>query len=76
MTDWFSSDEKRDRILRPFQELKLSTVMGGNPDKSEISVFRSFTFKLSNLQKQLDIHYHEDEFLRDQLTISVDCPQF
>lgn len=75
VTNWFSSDEMGAKILRPFLELKFSTEMCENPDKSEISVFRSFTLKLSSLQKQLDTHYHHDDFLKDQLTTSVDCPQ-
>lgn len=46
--------------------------MKQNPDRSEVSVCRSFSLKLSKLQKQLHNHYHIDDFLRDQLIISVD----
>lgn len=33
-----------------------------------------FTAQMMQLQKQLDIPYHEDSFLRDQLLTAVDIP--
>lgn len=72
LRSWFSSDEKKARILTSFQELRLSEGMQNNPERSEISVFPSFSMKLSKLQKQLDTHYQHDDILRDQLIIAVD----
>ncbi len=72
---WFTSSEKQARILKKWQEMRLSTEMEKSPDKSEIEVFRTFSFKLSTLQKQLAEHYQHDDFLRDQLVQSVDHTQ-
>lgn len=55
-----------------FQESRLSEEMRNDPDQIEILVFRSFSQKLARLQNQLDKHYKHEEFLQDQLTISVD----
>ena len=69
---WYTSDEKRARTLTIGQNFKLSKEMEKAPDKSEIDVFRSFSFKLTTLQKQLSTHYHHDDFLRAQYITSVD----
>lgn len=67
MKEWLSSDLERKIMLRSFHESRLAEDMKNNPDKSEVSVFRSFSLKLSTLQKQPDTHYHHNDVLVDQL---------
>jgi len=54
--------------------LRLSDAMREAPEKSEIEVFREFTHRLTELQRQLDGHYQHEDFLRERLVISENIP--
>ncbi len=70
----FISEEQKGRMLTMWQSMRLSDAMRAEPDKSELEIFRQFSYKLSQIQQQLDTPYRHDNFLRDQLMISVDIP--
>lgn len=74
LSEWYTSPEQKGRILRLWQGLRLTEAMKEEPEKSEVEVFRSFSFKLTTLQKQLSRHYQHDDFLRDQIIIATDIP--
>lgn len=54
--------------------MSLSDEFGKHPDQSQMEVFQSFTSRLMQLQKQLDLPYHGDRYLRDQILTAVDIP--
>lgn len=71
---YYTSEEQKGRILTTWQSMRLSDAMRENQYKSEIRVFRQFSYKMSQLQQQLDKIFQEDTFLREQLIISTDIP--
>lgn len=71
---WFTSEEQRNRLLRIWQKASLSEAMRRQPMKSEVEVFRELSHRLSRIQNQLDVQYHRDSFLRDQLVMAADIP--
>ncbi len=40
LTSWYTSDEKRSRLLQEWQNIPLSSIMELNPSKSQVAVFR------------------------------------
>lgn len=75
LSSWYTSEEQRNRLLQDWQNLKLSTFMTSNSEKSQIAVFRIVSSRLSSIQRQLHVDYHKDRFLRDQLVRCADTPQ-
>lgn len=67
LLSWFTSDEQRSRLLSEWHETRLRTWFKRHPEKSQLSVFREMSARLSNIQRQLDTKYREDIFLRDQI---------
>lgn len=68
----YIGDEQQQRLLQLWQKPSLTEAMRVKHDKSELEVFRDFTYRLSSIQKQLHISYHQDRFLRDKLMIAAD----
>lgn len=65
------------RMFTACQSMALSRSLAESPGESKVSVFRIFRMfvaKLMSLQKQLDIQYHTDAFLRDRLLTAVVIP--
>lgn len=52
--------------------MTLLKAMSDSPEELEVCVFRRFVAVLTSLQKQLDITYHDEKFLRDRLLTAVD----
>lgn len=70
----YKKSDKRARILKKRQSMQLTEEVNNNPDASDVEVFRMFLAKLMSLQKQLDMSYHDERFLRDSLMTAVDIP--
>lgn len=45
--------------------------MRNNPQESEIAVFRTFTARAMEIQKQLETAYHWDMYLRERLKEAI-----
>ena len=71
---WYTSDEKRARLLREWQGARLSSWFQKSPEKSQTAVFRMFCAYLSRIQRQLHSDYKPDRFLKDQIVLSTDIP--
>ena len=71
---WFTSEEQRSRLLREWQNTRLSTWMQRNREKSQSEVFRNLSAHLAKVQRQLHADYKPDRFLKDQLVLSADIP--
>jgi hypothetical protein len=71
----FTSEERRNRLLRIWQGMSLKAEMVKHPEKSQVEVFKLVYRSLSKIQNQLHADYHADRFLRDQIVISADLPQ-
>lgn len=69
---WYNSDEKKSRILKEWQTMKLTESMLQNREESEVEVIRRFVARLMNLQKQLDTSFHGDRYFRYRLLNAVD----
>lgn len=74
LRSWYNIDDQSSRIRARWQNMRLSTEIGKEPDESEVTVFHKFVSDLISLQKQLDVSYHDDRFLRDRLLAAVDLP--
>lgn len=72
LSAWYTSDEQQGRVLRMWQGMRLSEEMRNHPEKSEMEAFRTFSYRLTTLQKKLSAHYQHDDFLRAQLIIATD----
>ncbi len=71
---WYTSEEQRTRLLREWQDARLTAWMRKTPEKSEISVFPDLSATLARIQRQLHPDYRKDRFLKDQLVAAVDIP--
>lgn len=72
LMSWYTSEEQRTRLLREWQDARLSTWMRRSPDKSELAVFRDLSATLARIQRQLHVDYRKDRFLKDQLVAAAD----
>ncbi len=72
---WYTSEEKQNRFLQDWHNIRLSTRMIQSPFKAQVPVFRELSAKLSSIQRQLHTEYHKDQFLQDQLIRRADTPQ-
>lgn len=71
---WFTSEEQRARLLREWQNTRLSSWLQKHSDKSQTAVFRDLCARLSRIQRQLHMDYRPDRFLKDQIVLSADLP--
>jgi hypothetical protein len=74
LSDEYTSEEQRNRLLRIWQKTSLAASMRASPEKSELSVFKDVCRLLTKTQRQLHADYHKDRFLRDQIVIAADIP--
>ena len=72
MCNWYNSEDKRAIIMNKWQSITLTQTMTESPEETEVSIFRKFVATLTTLQKQLEVTYHADRFLRDRLLKAVD----
>lgn len=54
--------------------MRLGKIFGDHPDQYQTDDFLNFTAKMMRLQNQLDLRYHGDLFMREQLQTDVDIP--
>lgn len=71
---WYSSAEKKFRILPAWQGMTLSNAMSAALSQYKTGVFRTFVAKLVSLQTQLDTSYQSDLLLQDRLLTATDVP--
>jgi len=74
LLSWYTSEEQRTRLLRDWQDARLSAWMKRSPEKSELAVFRDLSATLARIQRQLHADYRKDRFLKDQLVAAADIP--
>lgn len=54
--------------------MRLTEELSENTDASVVEVFWEFVATLMSLLKQVDMSYHDDNFLRDRLITAVNMP--
>jgi hypothetical protein len=72
--DEFTSEERRNRLLRMWQGMSLRSEMGKHPEKSQVEVFKLVYRILTKIQRQIHPDYHSDRFLSDNMVISAELP--
>lgn len=52
----------------------MTNSMQAEPDASEITVYRKFVAKLMSTKRQLEMYYHGDRYLWEQLMMKIYIP--
>lgn len=65
LSDWYTIDQQRQRLLVFWQSLRLSKCMQRIPELSESEVFQILSHDLVHSQRQLSGHYQHEYCLRD-----------
>lgn len=70
----YNRSDKSSRILTRWKNLRISEEIEKRPGLSKMKVFLESTDECIEPKKKLDIQYHADRFMREQLLMTTHIP--